>query len=137
MSAILLDTCILADLTNANSDWFEWSTGQLEQLDRDHRFVINPVIYAEFSVVFETIEAVEKVIDVLGFDVLPLSRDALFLAGKAFANYRQRKRSKTNVLPDFFIGAHAAVENLTLMTRDKGRFSSYFPGVELILPVSN
>lgn len=134
MSVILLDTCVLTDLADPDSDWYEWSASTLEQLDMHNRFVINPVIYAECSVGYQTIEAVESYVEALGLELIDMPREALFLAGKAFSNYRKRKGSKVNVLPDFFIGAHAAVAGFALMTRDKGRFSTYFPSVKLILP---
>jgi len=96
--------------------------------------VINPIIYTECSIWYEKIEEIENLIAILEFDCKEIPREALFLAGKAFVRYRRRKGTKENVLPDFFIGAHAAVENYKLITRDKGRFSTYFPSVELIMP---
>lgn len=99
-----------------------------------HSLVINPIIYAECSVGFAEIEAVEALFAHLGFAMQLLPKEALFLAGKAFLQYKKRKGEKGNVLPDFFIGAHAAVSGYQLMTRDHGRFRTYFPGVELIMP---
>lgn len=136
MAVILIDSCIVTDLSDPDSDWFEWSAATLEQLDRDNTMVINPIIYAECSIGFERIEEVEALFEHLGFAMRPLPREALFLAGKAFAQYKKRKGGKGNVLPDFFIGAHAAVSGYRLMTRDKGRFSTYFPSVDLIMPES-
>ena len=106
----------------------------LESLDERNRFVINPVIYAECAIGYDSIEEVERLFAGLAFEYEDFPREALFLAGKAFLRYRQRRGNKTNVLPDFFIGAHAAVERYQLLTRDKSRFSGYFPSVELILP---
>jgi predicted nucleic acid-binding protein len=94
--------------------------------------VINPVVYAEISFSFSTIEALDKVIDTLALQVLEVPRPALFLAGKAFAQYRRRGGARQQVLPDFFIGAHAAVEGWPLLTRDTNRFSSYFPGLDVL-----
>lgn len=108
----------------------------MEQLDRNHTLAINPIIYAECSIGFERIEEVESLFEHLGFAVQPIPREALFLAGKAFLQYKKRQGGKSNVLPDFFIGAHAAVADYRLMTRDRGRFSTYFPRVELIMPES-
>ncbi|MEE9356020.1 MAG: type II toxin-antitoxin system VapC family toxin [Methylococcaceae bacterium] len=108
----------------------------MEQLDQQHTFVINPVIYSECSVGFETIEEVEALFKHLGFTIKPIPKEALFLAGKVFLQYKRRKGGKNNALPDFFIGAHAAVSGYSLMTRDKGRFSSYFPHLDLIMPES-
>jgi len=136
MAVILIDTCVVTDLADPQSAWFEWSAATLERLDQNNTFVINPIIYAECSVGFERIEEVEALFDHLGFSNNPIPKEALFLAGKAFLQYKKRKGAKTNVLPDFFIGAHAAVEGYQLISRDKGRFSTYFPSVELIMPES-
>ena len=136
MAVILIDTCVVTDLANPESAWFESSATTLEQLDQNNTFVINPIIYAECSVGFERIEEVEALFKHLGFESKPIPKEALFLAGKAFLQYKKRKGGKTNVLPDFFIGAHAAVSSYQLITRDKGRFSTYFPGVSLIMPES-
>ncbi len=108
----------------------------LEQLDEEHSFVINPIVYAECSVGYQTIEEIEGLISGLGFAIREIPREALFLAGKSFVTYKKNKGSKTSVLPDFFIGAHAAVGGYALITRDKGRFSTYFPSVNLIMPDS-
>ncbi len=134
MAHILIDTCVITDLADPESDWFEWSVSTLEQLDSLHTFIINPIIYAECSVGFTTIEEVEALFNHLGFAMKSLPKEALFLAGKVFLQYKKRKGTKTNVLPDFLIGAHAAVSGYRLITRDKGRFSSYYPHVELIMP---
>ena len=134
MSVILIDSCVVTDLANLESTWFEWSAAQLEKLDQYNTLIINPIIYAECSVGFERIEEVEALFDHLGFAIRAMPKEALFLAGKAFLQYKKRQGGGNNVLPDFFIGAHAAVSGYQLMTRDKGRFSSYFPSVELIMP---
>lgn len=137
MATLLIDTCVVTDLANPESAWFEWSASTLERLDQNNTFAINPIIYAECSVGFERIEEVEALFKHLGFESKPIPKEALFLAGKAFLQYKKRKGGKTNVLPDFFIGAHAAVAGYQLITRDKGRFSTYFPSVELIMPESS
>lgn len=136
MAVILIDSCVVTDLSDPESAWFEWSASTLEQLDHAHTMVINSIIYAECSIGFERIEEVEALFVHLGFPIQPIPREALFLAGKAFLQYKQRKGGKSNVLPDFFIGAHAAVAGYRLITRDRGRFSTYFPSVELIMPNS-
>jgi predicted nucleic acid-binding protein len=136
MAVILIDSCVVTDLSDPKSDWFEWSASTLEQLDQNHTMVVNPIVYAECSIGFEHIEEVEALFEHLGFAIQPIPREALFLAGKAFLQYKQRKGGKSNVLPDFFIGAHAAVAGYRLMTRDRGRFGTYFPSVELIMPES-
>lgn len=136
MAIILIDSCVVTDLANPDSAWFEWSAATLEQLDQNNTFVINPIIYSECSVGFDRIEEVEALFNNLGFESKPIPKEALFLAGKAFLQYKKRKGTKTNTLPDFFIGAHAAVSGYQLITRDKGRFSTYFPSIELIMPES-
>jgi hypothetical protein len=134
VAVILIDSCVVTDLADPESAWFEWSASTLERLDQNNTMVINPIIYAECSVGFERIEEVEALFESLGLPIRPIPKEALFLAGKAFLQYKRRKGEKGNVLPDFFIGAHAAVSGYTLVTRDRGRFSTYFPGVELIMP---
>jgi len=136
VAIILIDSCIVTDLADPESAWFEWSASTLERMDQNNTMVINPIIYAECSVGFARIEEVEALFGSLGFAMKPIPREALFLAGKAFLQYKKRKGEKGNVLPDFFIGAHAAVSGYPLVSRDKGRFSTYFPGVELIIPES-
>lgn len=136
MAIILIDSCVVTDLADPESAWFEWSASTLERLDQNNTMVINPIIYAECSVGFERIEEVEVLFESLGFAMKPIPREALFLAGKAFLQYKRRKGEKGNVLPDFFIGAHAAIAGYPLVSRDKGRFSTYFPSVELIIPES-
>jgi len=132
----MVDSCVVTDLANPSCEWFEWSASTLEYLDPENVFVINPIIYTECSIAYATIEEIENLIKKLGFEIKPMPREALFLAGKIFLQYRKNKGSKHNVLPDFFIGAHAAVEKYSLMTRDKGRFSTYFPSLNLIMPDS-
>jgi len=134
VAIILLDTCVITDLAQPESDWFEWSASTLEKLDGENAFIINPIVYAECSVGFNSIEEVEGMLASLDLNIEAIPREALFLAGKSFLAYKKRKGQKSNVLPDFFIGAHAAVSKYKLMTRDKGRFSTYFPSVDLIIP---
>lgn len=136
MAVILIDSCIITDLADPSSDWHEWSAETLEKLDGNNKMVINPIIYAECSIGFKRFEEVEALFDHLRLAIKPLPKEALFLAGKAYLDYKKRKGEKGNVLPDFFIGAHAAVSDYVLVTRDKGRFSTYFPSVKLIMPLS-
>ena len=134
MSIILIDTCVLTDLSDEDNEWYEWCSQTLETLDDNHSFFINDIIYAESSIIYPTIEEFNEYLAVLDIPISKIPKEALFLAGKAFLKYRKNKGTKHNVLPDFFIGAHAAVNKYKLMTRDKGRFSTYFPTVELIIP---
>ena len=99
-----------------------------------HRLVINPIIYAELSLAFSTFEALDAAIDHMLLEMIEIPKPALFLAGKAFAKYRHQGGTKHNVLSDFFIGAHAAVSGLPLLTRDTHRYKTYFPSVRLVAP---
>ena len=137
MAIVLVDSCVITDLADPDSTWFEWSAETMERLDRNHTLAINAMIYAECSIGYERIEEVEALFMHLGFSMKLIPREALFLAGKAFLQYKKREGNKNNVLPDFFISAHAAVSDFLLVTRDRGRFRTYFPTVELIMPESN
>jgi len=134
VSAVLIDSCVVLDLTDPDSAWFEWSAGTLESLDAETTFLIDPVVYAEVSVGFALVESLEALLGRLDLVHREIPRAALFLAGKAFLTYRRSGGTKIGVLPDFFIGAHAAVSGYRLMTRDTRRFATHFPTVELISP---
>ncbi len=131
---ILVDTNVLVDVLENDPDWVEWSIAQLRAQSQVHRLAINPIIYAELSLAFLSVESLDVTIENLGLDILELPRPALFLAGKAFARYRRQGGRKNNVLADFFIGAHAAVLGCPVLTRDIQRYRSYFPSVTLIAP---
>jgi predicted nucleic acid-binding protein len=133
---LLVDTNVLIDVLEDDPRWADWSINQLRTQTQIHPLVINPIIYAELSLAFSTFEALDAVLDKLGLALREVPRPALFLAGKAFARYRKAGGSKTGVLPDFLIGAHAAVERWTLLTRDAQRYRAYFPSVELLTPES-
>ena len=134
MPRLLVDTNVLVDVLEDDPEWSDWSIRQLRAQAQIHELAINPVIYAELSLTFSTVEALDETIADLGLAFLELPRPALFLAGKAFARYRRQGGAKHNVLADFFIGAHAAVSGARLLTRDVGRYQTYFPSVELITP---
>ena len=128
----LVDTNVLLDLVTDDPRWADWSARELERAALRGRLVINDVIYAELSVRFAGIEALDDMVAAVGLSLEALPRPALFLAGKAFLDYRRRGGGRSGVLPDFFIGAHAAVAGLTLLTRDAGRYWGYFPSVEVM-----
>jgi predicted nucleic acid-binding protein len=130
----LVDSNVLLDVVTDEQVWGDWSQDQLEQAALKGPLVINDVIYAEVSTRYATIEAVESMLLDLKIDVVPIPREALFVAGKAFLQYRAAGGIRTSVLPDFFVGAHAAVEQLPLLTRDTRRYRSYFSTVQLIAP---
>ena len=131
---ILVDTNVLLDVLTNDAQWADWSQHQLEMAVLGDRIAINAVIYAELSSRYQHIDDLETALSSIGVDVIEIPRAALFLAGKAFRTYRERSGTKTGVLPDFFIGAHAAVMVAPLITRDTTRYRSYFPTVELIAP---
>ena len=134
MSTILVDSNVLLDVFTEDPQWYEWSSEQLEALAERHTLAINPIIYAEISIGFHKVETLESALPQGYFARLPLPWEAAFLAGKAFMYYKKRGGHKQSTLPDFFIGAHAAVERLTLLTRDLHRYKTYFPSVKLIVP---
>lgn len=131
---ILVDTNVLFDVLTNDAEWADWSQRHLEIYALEDQLIINPVIYAELSSRFEHIDALESALITANIEVVEVPRTALFLAGKAYRLYRERRGIKTSVLPDFFIGAHAAVAAIPLLTRDTTRYRSYFPTVELIAP---
>lgn len=131
---LLVDTNVLVDVLENEPEWADWSINQLRAQSKVHPLAINPVIYAELSLTFSTVEALDETIENLGLAVMELPRPALFLAGKAFVRYRRRGGKKNNVLADFFIGAHAAVLGCPVLTRDARRYQTYFPSVTLITP---
>ena len=131
---ILVDTNVLLDVVTDDATWANWSQHQLEAAALRDRLVINDVIYAELSIGFERIEEVDGVLGAVGIARADIPRPALFLAGKVFRAYRKRGGRRTGVLPDFFIGAHAAVERMPLLTRDAARYRTYYPTAQLIAP---
>lgn len=131
---ILVDANVFFDIWEPDPLWQSWSEGQLRHQSLLHELVINPIVYAEISVSFSAPSTLDKKLEGLSVRVLNLPRSAAFLAGKAYQEYRRRDGIKTNVLADFFIGAHAATLGCTLLTRDTRCYSSYFPAVRLIAP---
>ena len=125
---------MLLDLVTDNRDWADWSQGQLEAAAVRGPVLINDVVYAEFSVGFRRFEEVEAVLSAAQIEMAALPREALFLAGKVFQRYRAGGGQRSGVLPDFLIGAHAAVLQFPLLTRDVRRYRTYFPTVQLIAP---
>ena len=131
---LLVDTNVLVDVLQNDPQWADWSIAQLRAQAQLHALAINPVIYAELSLSFSTFEALDRVVATMELAMHEVPRPALFLAGKAYLQYRRRGGAKTQVLPDCFIGAHAAVEGWPLLTRDASRFRTYFPRLEVIAP---
>lgn len=132
--AALVDTNVLFDVVTNDPEWASWSVRQLEAASVAGPLAINDIIYAELSVRFSTIGAVETSVERLGLGMFAIPRTALFLAGKAFQRYRAAGGARTSILPDFFIGAHAAVLDVPLLTRDARRYRTYFPRLRLVTP---
>ena len=134
MPAVMVDSSILLDIFTEDPVWFDWSSSTLAELAEATPLVINPVIYAEVSIRFERIEELEEALPEDLIERRPLPWEAAFLAGKCFLDYRRRGGRKLAPLPDFFFGAHAAVEGLDIVTRDPARFRTYFPSLRVIAP---
>lgn len=134
MTAVLVDSNVLLDVATADPVWGDWAAGTLEETAGEAVMVINPLIYAEVSVGFEAIEALEAALPAALYRREGLPYEAAFLAGKVFLQYRRGGGTKRSPLPDFYIGAHAAVAGYRLLTRDASRYRSYFPTVQLIAP---
>jgi len=130
----LIDTNILLDVVTNDPDWVDWSVGQLDAAALEGPLAINEMVYAELSIRFRTIEALDALLGETGIEIAVMPRAALFLAGKIFQRYRAAGGPRTGVLPDFFIGAHAAVTGFALLTRDTARYRTYFPTIDLIAP---
>ena len=131
---ILFDTNVLLDIATADPVWLPWSENEFRLAAAQGPVGINPIIYAEVSIRFERIEELETALGPRFFAKLDLPWEAAFLAGKCFLKYRRTTGSRRSPLPDFYIGAHAAVLKTPLITRDKGRYESYFPTLKIIAP---
>ncbi|HXR60291.1 MAG TPA: type II toxin-antitoxin system VapC family toxin [Solirubrobacterales bacterium] len=136
MKATLVDSNVLIDILSGDYQWAEWSSQALARLGSEGPLVINPVIYAEVSHRYSRKELLDHELPADAFirDEIPWA--AAFLAGKAYVAYRQRGGLRRSPLPDFFIGAHAAVAGLRLLTRDSARYRTYFPRLYLVSPES-
>ncbi|HEX5641596.1 MAG TPA: type II toxin-antitoxin system VapC family toxin [Thermoleophilia bacterium] len=131
---VLVDSNVLLDVFEPDADWYEWSAESIVRCATHGRLVINHVVFAEISVSFASIETLDGKLPRGLYERAPLPWEAAFLAGKAFLEYRRAGGTRRSPLPDFYIGAHAAVTGMTLLTRDASRYRTYFPTVELIAP---
>jgi len=131
---VLVDTNVLLDVLQNDAKWASWSQKQLDEAAATESLAINPIIYSELSMAFARIEELDTVIEEASLNIEAIPKEALFLAGKVFLTYRKSQGTKLNVLPDFFIGAHAAVMQWPILTRDVGRYRTHFPTVELLAP---
>lgn len=133
---LLVDNNVILDVVEDDPHWASWSQAQLEAAALNDVPLINPVIYAEVSLAYARIEELEAMLAKTELHVASIPHEALFLAGRVFLQYRRRGGTRTGVLPDFFIGAHAAVIDVPLLTRDTARYATYFPALKLITPSS-
>jgi predicted nucleic acid-binding protein len=134
MTRVLVDANVLLDVLTADPVWYDWSARQLDACSIQAELCINAIVYAEVSVGFARIEDLDDAMSTDRFTRLDLPWEAAFLAGKAFLRYRRSKGARRAPLPDFFIGAHAAIEDMPLLTRDARRYRTYYPKLELICP---
>lgn len=134
MKGVFVDSNIALDVFLNDPKWADWSESILDQYDQLGPLYINAIVYSEISIGFKRIEDLESAIAKAGLQMLEIPKEALFLAGKAYLKYKKRKGMKRTPLPDFYIGAQAAVQDLVLITRDVSRYRSYFPTVKLVCP---
>ena len=134
MRGILVDSNIILDVFLDDPNWADWSESKLVKFSSITKLFINPVVYSEVSIGFQRIEELEFALNQTGFQMLEIPKEALFLAGKAYLTYRKNKGAKRSPLPDFYIGAQAAILRMELLTRDPSRYRTYFPTVQLITP---
>lgn len=132
--AVLVDSCVILDAIAGTGEWCDWSTRMLQEVTTAGEIYVSPIIFAEVSVGFADVRSVGEVFDTLDFQYADLPWDAAFLAGKAFLHYRRAGGLRRSPLPDFYIGAHALVAGMTLLTRDVGRYRTYFPKLKLLTP---
>jgi predicted nucleic acid-binding protein len=134
VSAVLVDSNVLLDIMTEDPRWFSWSADALVRAAETMRLVINPIIYAEVSIRYSRIEDLNDALPQTFVEREPLPYEAAFLAGKAFLIHRKLSGVRRSPLPDFFIGAHASIARYSLLTRDAGRYRTYFPKLPLIMP---
>lgn len=134
MKGVMVDSNVILDIFLDDPLWAEWSVSRLNEYSSTGTLYINPVVYSEVSIGFKHLEDLESALRRAGVKMLEIPKEALFLAGKAFLEYRKRGGVRRSPLPDFYIGAHAAVLSTKLITRDQSRYGTYFPTVELIAP---
>ena len=135
MTGVLVDSNVLIDVLGQDPIWERWSANALRHASDGAPLVINPIVYGEISLGYDTIEALNAALDVHQMRREPIPWAAAFLAGRAYRAYRERGGTRTSLLPDFYIGAHAAVAGYRLLTRDPARYRTSFPRLELIAPL--
>jgi predicted nucleic acid-binding protein len=134
MAGTLVDSNVLLDVVSEDEEWFEWSSSRLARAANDGPLLINPLIFAEVAAGFDRVEDLNDALPDTYFRRAPLPWESAFLAGQCFVRYRRQGGSRRSPMPDFYIGAHAAVAGLTLLTRDAKRYRAYFPRLRVIAP---
>lgn len=134
MTDVLVDSNVILDIVTEDPQWFQWSSENLAQCANQGTLIINPMIYAEVSIAFEQISALDAILPAEYFRRDPLPWDAAFLTGRSYLQYRRRGGERRSPLPDFYIGAHAVAAGISLLTRDAKRYRTYFPTLQLITP---
>jgi hypothetical protein len=134
MNAVLVDSSIVLDLFTADERFCEPSMELLSAWGISHELCINDIVFTEVAIGFGRIELLDEALSGAGFRHLPIPKEALFLAGKAFLGYRRRGGARLSPLPDFFIGAHAAVAGIPLLTRDPARIKACYPTIRIVEP---
>jgi predicted nucleic acid-binding protein len=134
MTGTLVDSNVLLDVFTEDSEWLDWSAAMLGDVSNDGPVLINPLVYAEVAAHFDRIEELDEALPQSFCRRVPMPWEAAFLAGRCFVEYRRRGGVKRSPMPDFYIGAHAAVAGLTLLTRDPKRYRAYFPALRMIAP---
>jgi predicted nucleic acid-binding protein len=134
MSAVIVDSNVILDIFTEDRRWLSWSSNALERIANESRIVINPVIYGEVSIRFERIEELDEALPSAIFEREDVPYEAAFLAGKVYLAYRRQAGTKSSLLPDFYVGAHAAIRSYRVLTRDVARYRTYFPKLVLIAP---
>ncbi len=134
MAATLVDSNVVLDVLTEDDEWFDWSADRLTDAASSGPIVINPIIYAEVSARFERIDELEEALPADYYRRVPLPWEAAFLAGQCFVKYRRKGGERRSPMPDFYIGAHAAISGLTLLTRDARRYRTYFPRLRIVSP---
>lgn len=134
MGATLVDSNVILDVVTDDAEWADWSADQLADAARGGSLIVNPIVYAEVAAGFDRIEDLDDVLPGEYFRRVPLPFEAAFLAGQCFVRYRRQGGTRRSPLPDFYIGAHAAISGLTLLTRDASRYRTYFPTLRIVAP---
>lgn len=134
MKGTLVDSNVLLDVFTEDDEWLDWSAAMLSEAANRGELLINPLVYAEVSAHFDRIEDLDEALPAPFYRRVPLPWEAAFLAGRCFVDYRRRGGTRRSPMPDFYIGAHATIDEFTLLTRDPKRYQTYFPRLRLIAP---